>query len=133
MKALKIAGIAILVYVGIVVAFESLIGFFQPQNASTIVIITFDRDGTAEARVVSPVHDRDKLYVSANHWPRSWYNRALLNPNVKVTAEGATKDYLAVPVSGDEDTHLQTAHAHPLVFRIVTGFPPRNFLRLDPR
>jgi len=30
MKALKIAALVVLVYVGIVVAFESLIGYFQP-------------------------------------------------------------------------------------------------------
>lgn len=131
MKALKIVAIAVLVYVGIVVLFESLIGYFQPQNDSTIVITTFDAVGDAQSRVVSPVEDGGRLYVSANHWPRSWYERALANPAVQVTVNGETTDYMAVPISGAEDERLQVAHAHPLVFRIVTGFPPRNFLRLD--
>ena len=35
MKALKIFGIVVLVYVGLVITFESLIGFFQPAGGST--------------------------------------------------------------------------------------------------
>lgn len=133
MKALKIVVIAVLVYVGIVILFESMIGYFQPQNESTIVITTFDGEGNAVDRVVSPVDDGDRLYVSANHWPRSWYTRALLNPEVQVTRNGTTSDYLAVPIDGAEDERLQRDHAHPIFFRVLTGFPPRNFLRLDPR
>ena len=38
MKALKIAAIVVLVYVGIVVAFESLIGTLQPSSGATLVI-----------------------------------------------------------------------------------------------
>ena len=55
MKVLKIAVIVLLVYAGIVTAFESMIGYFQPaQPGSTIVITTFDGDGTPHDRVVSP-------------------------------------------------------------------------------
>lgn len=133
MRPLKIVAIVVLIYVGIVVVFESFLGYFQPQNESTIVITTFDADGNAESRVVSPVDDGGRLYVSANHWPRSWYERALANPDVQVTRDGRTTDYRAVPVTGAEDERLQRDHAHPVLFRILTGFPPRNFLRLDPR
>ncbi len=133
MRFLKIAAVLVLVYVGIVVVFESLLGFFQPQNDSTIVITTTDGDGNAQKRVVSPIEDGGHLYASANHWPRSWYERALENPEVQVTADGRTTDYLAVPVTGAEDDRLQQEHAHPVFFRILTGFPPRYFLRFDPR
>ncbi len=50
MKALKIVAIVVLVYVGIVVAFESMIGYFQPAGGSTLVITTFDGDRTAHDR-----------------------------------------------------------------------------------
>lgn len=133
MRVLKIIAIVGLVYVGIVVTFESLLGFFQPQGATTIVITTTDGAGGAQDRVVSPVEDDGRLYVSANHWPRSWYDRALENPEVSVTADGHTSDYVAVPVTGDENDRLQIEHAHPVFFKILTGFPPRYFLRLDPR
>ena len=36
MKALKIAALVVLVYLGIVAAFESLIGYFQPTAGSIL-------------------------------------------------------------------------------------------------
>ena len=83
MKALKIVALVVLVYVGIVVAFESLIGYFQPTAGSTLVITTFEGDGTRHDRVVSRLESDGKLYVAANHWPRAWYKRALENPEVQ--------------------------------------------------
>ena len=77
MKAVKIIAISFLVYVGIVVTFESLIGFFQPAGATTLVITTMAEDGTANDRVLSRLESNGQLYVSANHWPRAWYNPPL--------------------------------------------------------
>ena len=53
MKAVKIAVIAVLIYVAIVVAFESMIGFTQPMQGDSIRITTFDESGAAHDRVVS--------------------------------------------------------------------------------
>ena len=133
MKALKIVAIGVLVYVGIVVAFESLIGYFQPRAGSTLVITTFDEDETPHDRVVSRLESNGQLYVAANHWPRAWYNRALENPEVMVTLAGEKGDYRAVPVTGVEHDRVAGENSLGLVFRVVTGFPPRYFLRLDPR
>jgi hypothetical protein len=133
MKILKIVLIALVVYVGIVVAFESLIGILQPSAEGTLVITTFDPDGTAHERVVSGLESEGTLYLAANHWPRAWYERALANPQVQVTRDGATTDYVAVPLSGAEHARIDQEHALPLVFRFLTGFPPRHLLRLDPR
>jgi hypothetical protein len=130
---LKLAAIVVLVYVGVVATFESFLGLVQPSNASTIVITTIGADDTAQDRVVSPIEDGGQLYVSANHWPRSWYKRALANPDVYVTAGSEKKAYRAVPVTGAEHDGLSIDHAHGIGFRILTGFPPRYFLRLDPR
>jgi len=133
MKALKIVGIVVLLYVGLVVGFESLLGYFQPSGDTTLVITTFDPDGTSQPRVVSQIDSDGQLYVAANHWPRAWYQRALENPNVRVAIGGQTRDHVAVPVTGVE--HERVAAARPLgpIFRVLTGFPPRYFLRLDPR
>ena len=132
MKALKIAGIVVLVYVGIVVAFESMIGFFQPKSGSILVLTTFDADGTAHDRVVSRLESDGKLYVAANHWPRAWYNRVLKKPEVRVTLDGESGDYRAVPVTGAEHDRVDGENRLPAFFRILTGFPPRYFVRLDP-
>lgn len=133
MRALKIAAIALLSYVAVVVAFESSLGLFQPKLDSTIVLTTKGADGMGEDRVVSPIEDGGHLYVAANHWPRSWYKRALANPDVAVTVDGKKTEYRAVPVTGAEHEHLAVAHAHGIGFRILTGFPPRYFMRLDPK
>jgi hypothetical protein len=133
MKLLKIVAIAVVAYVGIVVAFESLIGYFQPRDGSTLVITTFDPDGTAHDRVVSRLESDGHLYVAANHWPRTWYRRALENPDVQATFDGERRDYRAVPVTGAEHDRVERENPLGPMVRILTGFPPRRFLRLDPR
>jgi len=132
MRALKFLGILVLAYIGIVVAFESLIGYLQPQRDTTLVITTFE-NGEPHDRVVSRLESGGSLYVAANHWPRAWYHRALENPEVEVTDEDATTAYRAVPVTGEEHARVAADRPLPLPFRILTGFPPRHFLRLDPR
>ena len=133
MKALRLVAIAMAVYVAIVFAFESSIGYLQPRAGSTLVITTFDRDGGAHERVVSRLTSDGRLYVAANHWPRAWYRRALQNPEVQIALDGKKGDYRAVPVAGAEHERVERENRLPWVFRILTGFPPRYFLRLDPR
>ena len=131
MKILKIISISLVaVYIGLVVLFESWLGYSQPTNANSLVITTF-KDVEAKDRVLSAVNNDGKLYVSANHWPRAWYRQTLSNPKVEVMYQGEKNSYLAVPVEGNEHKRLMEEHAHPLTFRILTGFPPRYFLRLD--
>lgn len=132
-RALKIAAIVVLAYIGVVVAFESLLGFVQPATGSTLVITTFDPSGTPHDRVVARLASDGKLYVAANHWPRAWYRRALANPQVQATIDGTKADYTAVPVTGAEHARVDADNRLPLGFRILTGFPPRYFVRLDPR
>lgn len=133
MKALKIVAIVVLVYLGIVVTFESLIGYLQPRAGSTLVITTFDGDGTSHDRVVSRLESDGKLYVAANHWPRAWYHRAQENPEVQVTLDGTKSERRAVPVTGAEHDRVEGDNGLGLGFRFLTGFPPRYFVRLDPR
>jgi hypothetical protein len=132
-KALKRLAIVVAVYVGIVVLFESLIGFFQPESEGTLVITTTGEDGSTSDRVVSRLESGGQLYVAANHWPRAWYESALANPKVQIALAGEKSDRLAQPVTGEEHARVDLEHSLPLVFRFLTGFPPRYFLRLDPR
>lgn len=132
MKAVKILVIVALVYVGIVVLFESLIGYFQPTDGGTVVITTSDGSGGAHDRVLSRLDSDGKLYVAANHWPRAWYYQALEHPQVQVAVDGERGDYRAVPVSDAERERLQAEHPLGPVVKFLTGFPPRRFVRLDP-
>lgn len=136
MKIIKAIAISFLVYIGIVVAFESLLGYFQPASQATLVITTTDENGTASDRVVSRLESGGKLYVAANHWPRAWYNQALENPDVEVVLGGEDGEkgaYRAVPVTAEEHDRVDGDHRLGIMFRILTGFPSRTFVRLDPR
>ncbi|HIE83714.1 MAG TPA: DUF385 domain-containing protein [Dehalococcoidia bacterium] len=132
MKAVKIIGILVLVYVGVVVIFESLLGYYQPANEQTLVITTANADGISSDRVLARIESEGNLYVAVNHWPRAWYYKALDNPQVQITIDEEKKDYLAVPVEGAEIEQVDNARPLGIGFRILTGFPPRHFVRLDP-
>jgi hypothetical protein len=132
MKAAKIVGILFLVYVAVVAIFESLLGYYQPAGGTTIVITTTGDDGEPKDRVVSRLESGGQLYVAANHWPRAWYNTVLEHPDVTVTIDGEKKAYRAVPVSAEEHARVDADKPLGLGFRILTGFPPRRFVRLDP-
>lgn len=131
MKSCKILLILMLSYVLLIVLFESLLGYFQPENASTLQISTLDDEGKTSSRIVVRIESLGKLYVAANHWPRAWFSDALANPSVQVVSEAEQGRYLAVPILGAEHDRVNEDNSLGLTFRILTGFPPRYFLRLD--
>ena len=132
MPALKRIALLVLIYIGIIATFESLLGYFQPSGQSTLVITTANEDGTSHDRVLARLQSNGQLYVAVNHWPRAWYGRALENPSVQVSVNGVTGAYLAVPATDEEHDRVNREHSLGIVFRILTGFPPRYFLRLAP-
>ena len=107
MKVLKWVGVVVAVYAGFVVAFETLyLGWYQPKLENTgipmLVITTTADSGVSRAQRLARFETDGKLYISAHHWPRAWYRRAIENPNVRVEIDGAEADYVAVPVKGEE-------------------------------
>ena len=132
MKNVKWLIILFLVYAGIVFTFESLLGYFQPAGQGTLVITTSAEDGSLSDRVLGRLESNGQLYVAANHWPRAWYTNTLDNPNVQVSVDGTKNAYRAVPVTDIEHDRVDREHRLGIVFRILTGFPPRYFVRLDP-
>ena len=132
MRALRRIALLVLIYIAIIATFESLLGYFQPSGQGSLVITTADEDGTRHDRVLARLQSNGELFVAVNHWPRAWYGRALENPSVQVAVNGVTGAYMAVPVSDEEHDRVNREHSLGLVFRILTGFPPRYFLRLDP-
>ena len=138
MKALKWVGVVVAVYVGFVVAFEVLfLGLYQPKLEDNplpmLVLTTTDDSGVSRERRLARFQTDGKVYVSAHHWTRGWYSRALENPNVQVEMDGAVADYVAVPVDGEEFERVAVEHPLPLQYYFLMGFPPpRDILRLDP-
>tara|TARA_B100000795_G_C22657978_1_gene382938 strand:- start:319 stop:732 length:414 start_codon:yes stop_codon:yes gene_type:complete len=130
-KSSKVLLILLLSYVLLVVLFELSLGYFQPENTSTLQISTLDGEGKLSPRIVVRIESVGRLYVAANHWPRSWFSDALANPSVQVASEAEQGRYLAVPIHGAEHDRVNEDNSLGLMFRILTGFPPRYFLRLD--
>ena len=131
MKILKVVGILISVYLVLVVGFESMLGYFQPENQSTLVIHT-NTDGVVNSRVLVRIEHADQLYVAVNHWPRAWYYATIENPNVSITIEGNKSEYLAYSVDDEKEaSDVDAANPLGLGFRFLTGFPPRYFVRLE--
>ena len=135
MKARKFVywglGILFCLYAAYVARFEAWLGYVQPQGERSIVITTFDAKGNSYDRVLSAFNMDGELYVGVNHWPRDWYFRILKNPNVRIRRNDETKDYVAEVLAGDEREKIAQAYTVPLSFRFQTGFPRREFVRLD--
>jgi hypothetical protein len=132
MKPLKVVFVLTLVYVGIVVLFESSMGYIQPQGEDTLLLSVKDGSGEVHDRVLSPFELNGQLYVAVNHWPRQWYKRLLGNPNVTLAYRGESKNATAVPVTADpEFSEISDAYQLGFPVRFLTGFPPRKFVRLD--
>ena len=139
-KAVKVLAIGVATYLVVVAAFECLVVVMGKRQADSgigpdenwLVITTTGAAGSQDT-VVAGVESGGRLYVAANHWPRGWYQRAVENPDVEVTSAGKRAPYRAVPVTGAERGRISRDYSLPWVVRFLTGFPPRSFLRLDPR
>lgn len=128
-------GLLFLLYVGSIIWFEAQLGINQPQGSTSLVIATFSGNNDRHERVLRLEQIDGRNYIAANHWPRSWYNQALENPNVEVKMPGSDEfePYLAIPLVGPEEERIAEIYSFDFNFRFRTGFPPRYFLRLDPR
>jgi hypothetical protein len=138
MKAAKWIGIILGIYVAIVILFESFLGFVQPPATEMPypmrVLTATDESGTHDRRLA--IFETDgRIYVSAHHWPRAWYHRAVANPDVTVVFDDGTAGgaYTAVPVDGEEAERVKSAYPFSLPMQALMGFAPRDVMRLDPR
>lgn len=138
MEALPWLGILLGAYLLLVVAFELLVVVMGSRQAARgvepgedwLVITTTDASRSSDT-VVAGVESGGRLYVAANHWPRGWYRRAIANPDVQVERGGKRLACRAVPVTGEERERIARDYSLPWAIRLLTGFPPRSFLRLE--
>jgi hypothetical protein len=134
-KIAKRIAIAFTLYVFVVVAFEVLIGVFQPSSQATLTIATQDESGHSKRRVLARIKVDEQLYVAANHWPRAWYNQAISTPDIEVALDRKGEEmrpFRAVPIVGEARNRIDQESPLTFGFRFLTGFAPRTFLRLDP-
>jgi len=139
MRAGRLLGIAVVAYLALVVTVESLVAFMGARHAGRgldpeedwVLLTTVSADGARKDTVIAGVESQGQLYVAANHWLRGWYRRAVANPDVEVVREGRKLTCSAVPVSGAERDQIAGEYRLPFALRLLTGFPPRSFLRLD--
>ncbi len=140
-KLLKVFFILLGSYIVLVLGFASFVVYQGQSHAERgvsvdedwVELVTKADAGNEQTSILAGVEVDGKLYVAANHWPRSWYLRATKNPQVFVTSQGVRAGYQAVPLDDTEHDYIVGGYSMPLVFRILTGFPPRRFLRLDRR
>ncbi len=135
MKVLKWVGGILSVYVIFVVLFESvLLGVFQPDFAGypMILLTSTDEAGESQTRKLAVFETDEQIYLSAHHWPRGWFKRAMNNPHVVAEWDGIQGRYVAVEVQGEEFEQVSQQHPLPLPVLFLMGFPPeRDILRLD--
>ncbi len=124
-------------YVGLVVAFETWLGYSQPRGEQNLVLTMTDDDGAESKRVLSLFQSEGELYLAANHWPRAWFRQVKSNPDVHLEFSGEraelTGDYTVVPISDADHERVLADNPIGFVGRFLMGFPPREFLRLEPR
>ena len=137
MKAVKwIAGI-FGTYVVFVILFESVfLGYFQPKFDGAlpmVQLVTTDESGEEQRRMLAGFEVDGIMYLSAHHWPRGWFKRAMQYPAVRAVIDDEEASYTAVQVGGDEFDLVAETYPMPLPVLFLMGFPPeRDILRLDP-
>lgn len=138
MRLWKVLLVVAGLYAAFVLAFEAIyLGHYQPsfelRGIPMLVLTTTDESGAANDRMLAGLRTGGKLYVSAHHWPRGWYRRAVEHPDVVVRVDEVRGNYRAVPIEGEEFERVAARFPIPLRARFLMGFPPpRDILRLDP-
>lgn len=139
-KGAKITLVVMAAYLVLVIGFEVFVVYQGRSHAERgvaadegwLTITTTDPTGREIDSVIAAVEIDERLYVAANHWPRSWFNRAVENPNIRATLNGIQSEYRAEMLDDPELERVAQVYSFPFLFRFLTGFPPRAFLRLDP-
>ena len=133
MKYLNIMLCILAGYAVLVLFAETLVWRIQPTMDGGVTI-TVTPDGYTPIQRHLYGFERDgTLFVSSNHWFRKWYIAALKNPDVEITRDGVTRPFTAEAVHGEEHERLSREYSMGFVLRLICGFAPSKFLRLEPQ
>ena len=126
-------------YILLGLGIDGAIGYFQPESPGrTVVLRTFDADGTANDTVLGLLDDDGQLWVESGHWFRGWYHRVQTNPDVELVRGGKATAYRAVPDDSPEAVDTVTRlmgkgrGAGYWVGRTVLLWAPIKPVRLEP-
>ena len=122
------------VYILLVLSTEVLIWRIQPDMDGGLTLTIVDPRNPA-ATITRHVYGHEfegALYVSSNHWFRSWYQAALKHPNIEVSTNNTNRTYTAVPVDGEEHDRVMADYNMGFLLRFLCGFAPSKLLRLEP-
>lgn len=123
----------VLAYLFLVLLTEALIWRIQPEMEGGVTLGVVDAGGDRVSRRLYCHEFGGSLYVSSNHWFRKWYHLALEHPEVEMEKDGMTETYQAVAVIGDEHRRVLNSYNMGFVLRLLCGFAPSRFLRLEPK
>ena len=131
MAIFEILVVVFVVYVTLLLLLEFVAWKLQP-DMEDCVVLHFLKADKPDSRKLYGFDHKNKLYVSSNHWFRQWYNAVLENPTINVERDGGRESYTAISVEGDELAEISRAYKLGFIIRLMSGFAPRRFLRLDP-
>ena len=119
-------------YILLLLSLEAVVWKVQPDMDNGVTLHV--SSGSSEfTRKLYGFEYGGKLYVSSNHWFRQWYHAILDNPQIDVERDGEREPFTAVPIDGDERAEVNREYRMGFLLRMMCGFAPRRFLRLDPR
>lgn len=130
MSVLEIGIVLAAAYFLLLLILELTIWKVQP-DMDGMVTLHIGRD---ERRITRKLYGFDyngKLYVASNHWVRRWYYAAIDKAEIEVERAGNVTRRTAVLIDGDEESEVSREYGQGLLLRIMCGFAPQRFLRLD--
>ena len=119
-------------YLILVLLLEAVIWKVQP-DMDGVVTLHVNTGDTIVKRKLYGLEYNSTLYVSSNHWFRKWYHAIVENPDIKVERADTVGLYTATPIDGDEHTQVALQYNMGFILRLLCGFAPQRFLRLDAR
>ncbi|NKC00315.1 MAG: hypothetical protein GKR90_17765 [Pseudomonadales bacterium] len=118
-------------YFTLLLLLEVVVWKTQPNMENAVTLFVPQGDSVLTRKLYGFDYNH-KLYVSSNHWFRHWYHAILRNPQIDVEHAGNVKPYTIIPIEGDERAEIAREYKMGFVLRLMCGFAPRRFLRLDP-
>ena len=134
MNIVLLATSIVAAYVALVLIAETLIWRIQPSMDGGVTLFIKNNGEEQIERTVYGYKHEGTLYVSSNHWFRSWYHAALKNPDINVLREDSAEPqrYIVRAVVGDEHSNVAEGYNMGFLLRFLCGFAPSKLLRLEP-